>query len=56
MYNNSIIKQFAFQGDPTPTNAIPKEGYISGTKLDTCQCLSNSVNDEEQVKNTVIAA
>lgn len=37
------------RGDPTPTNAIPKEGYISGTKLDTCVCLSNSVNEEEQV-------
>ena len=43
-----------FSGDPNPTNAIPKEGYISGTKLDTCVCLANSFNEEEQVLKAVM--
>lgn len=37
------------RGDPTATNAVPKVGYVSGTKGDLCPCLPNSSNGDEEV-------
>jgi len=37
------------RGDPTYTNAVPKVGYVSGTKGDICSCLANSANSDEEV-------
>merc|ERR1712224_260501 len=37
------------RGDPTYTNAVPKVGYVSGTKGDICSCLENSANSDEEV-------
>lgn len=37
------------RGDPTGVNAVPKVGYVSGTKGDICVCLPNSSNSEEEV-------
>ena len=37
------------RGDPTGVNAVPKVGYVSGTKGDVCVCLPNSSNSEEEV-------
>jgi len=37
------------RGDPTATNAVPKVGYVSGTKGDVCACLANSSNNDEEV-------
>ena len=37
------------RGDPTSTNAVPKVGYVSGTKGDICACLPNSSNNDEEV-------
>ena len=37
------------RGDPTSSNAVPKVGYVSGTKGDVCICLPNSSNPDEEV-------
>ena len=37
------------RGDPTSSNAVPKVGYVSGTKGDICVCLPNSSNPDEEV-------
>lgn len=37
------------RGDPTSSNAVPKVGYVSGTKTDICVCLPNSSNGDEEV-------
>ena len=37
------------RGDPTGVSAVPKVGYVSGTKGDVCVCLPNSSNNDEEV-------
>lgn len=38
------------RGDPNPTGAIPKIGYVSGTKgNDDCLCLPNGANSDEEI-------
>ena len=38
------------RGDPNPTGAIPKIGFVSGTKgNDDCLCLPNGANSDEEI-------